>query len=65
MAIEKLELIYYYPYLYHNCQTVYKTRDTINRKKCIIQYTGKNAKATQWIESFEKECGRFHITENE
>lgn len=34
-------------------------------KKCIIeQYTCKKVNANQWMNSFEKECERFHIIED-
>lgn len=31
----------------------------------IEQYTRKKANANQWMDSFEKECERLHITEDE
>jgi len=37
----------------------------ISEKFIIKQYTCKNSNANQWIESFEKECERFNITEDE
>lgn len=36
----------------------------LSEKFIIKQYTCKSSNASQWIESFEKECERFNITED-
>lgn len=38
---------------------------TISDKFIIEQYTSKNPNVSQWMNSFEKECERFHIIEDE
>lgn len=46
-------------------QSEVKNVGKISKEFAIEKFDGKNSNANQWIDSFEKECERFNISEDE